>query len=350
MRQQWASVLVRPEEVVLEKRAIPDPNEGEVLVRVRAVGVCGSDVHYFKEGRIGDFVVEAPLVLGHEVAGEIVAVGAGVSEARIGERVSLEPQRTDPWNEQSRLGRYNLDPSIEFFATPPYDGALCEYVTIPSGSAFEVPEAMSFEEAALLEPLAVAVAAIRHANMRFGDRVAIAGAGPIGLLVAQLAAFGGASTVVVSDPLDHARERALRYGATRAIDPFAEPFEDQQFDVFIDASGVPAAITGGIRSLRPRGLALLLGMGPDSIEIPFSVVQVRELRLQGVFRYANAWPTAIAFASRIDLAGLITDRFGLQQVPEALQAAASPDQVKVMVLPGAEPGAEADAERGAHKK
>ncbi len=347
MRQQWASVLVRSKEVVLETRPIPNPDEDEVLVRVRAVGICGSDLHYFKEGRIGDFVVESPIVLGHEVSGEIVAVGAGVPASRIGERVSLEPQRTDPWSEQSRLGRYNLDPSIEFFATPPYDGALCEYVTIPSGSAFKVPDVMSFEEAALLEPLAVAVAAIRHANLRFGDRVAVAGAGPIGLLVAQLSAFGGASEVVVSDPLAHARARALRYGATRAIDSLVEPFPEQEFDLFIDASGVPAAIRGGIHSLRPRGCALLLGMGPDTIEIPFSVVQVRELRLQGVFRYANAWPAAIDFASRIDLAGLITGRYGLRQVPEALEAAASADQVKVVVLPEADSDSEGEIEKGA---
>lgn len=333
MRDQCVSVLMEPGRIAIQRREIPVPAPGELLIRVEAVGVCGSDVHYYKHGRIGDFVVEAPLVLGHEVAGIVAAVGAGVAATRVGERVAIEPQRTNPWSEQSRLGRYNLDPDIEFFATPPYDGAFCEYVTIPAGSAFAVPAALGAEEAALIEPLAVAVAALRHAQVQLGERVAIAGAGPIGLLTAQLACFAGASEVVVSDPLPQARERALRYGASEVIDPIETPFPDAAFDVFIDASGVPGAIHAGIRSLRPRGRALLLGMGPDQLEIPFSIVQVRELLLQGVFRYANAWPTAIALAPKIDLAGLVTSRFGLAEAQLALERAGDADQVKVMILP-----------------
>lgn len=333
MREQRASVLMKPGQIAIQRREIPDPAPGEVLVRVEAVGICGSDVHYYKHGRIGDFVVEAPLVLGHEVAGIVTAVGEGVSSARVGERVAIEPQRTNPWSEQSRLGCYNLDPDIEFFATPPYDGAFCEYVTIPAGSAFAVPATLGAEEAALIEPLAVAVAAIRHAKVQLGERVAIAGAGPIGLLTAQLAHFAGARDVVVSDPLPQARERALRYGASAVINPIETPFSDAEFDVFIDASGVPAAIQAGIRALRPRGRALLLGMGPDQLEIPFSIVQVRELLLQGVFRYANAWPTAIALAPKIDLAGLVTSRFTLAETQLALEKAGDADQVKVMILP-----------------
>jgi len=333
MRDQRVSVLIEPGQIEVQRRSVPLPAPGDVQVRVEAVGICGSDVHYYRHGRIGDFVVHAPLVLGHEVGGVITAVGDGVDPSRIGERVALEPQRTNPWSEQSRLGIYNLDPDIEFFATPPYDGAFCEYVTIPSGSAFAVPETMTAEEAALIEPLAVAVAAIRHAGVKLGERVAITGAGPIGLLTAQLAQFAGASVIAVSDPLPQARERALRYGATETLDPLNIALPDAAFDVCIDASGVPAAIQAGIRSLRPRGRALLLGMGPDQLEIPFSIVQVRELQLQGVFRYANAWPTAITLASRIDLAGLVTSRYSLAEVPEALERSSEADQVKVMIRP-----------------
>lgn len=328
---QVASVLHGPRDIRLEQRRIPWPEPNEVLVRVLAVGVCGSDVHYYEHGRIGDFVVDAPLILGHEVSGEIVEVGKAVSAARIGERISIEPQRTNPWNEHSRAGRYNLDPDVEFFATPPYDGAFCEYVTIPSELAFAIPPEMTVEEAALIEPLAVAVATIRHAHISIGERVAIAGAGPIGLLIASLARLAGAGEVVVSDPLPEARERALLYGATSAIDPAVEDFSEQHFQVFIDASGVPAAVRAGLGSLKPAGRALLVGMGADVLELPLALVQVRELEIRGVFRYSNAWPTALALAREIDLAGLITGRFELSQVAEALAAASRRDQVKVMV-------------------
>lgn len=334
MQEQRVSVLTEPGVIRVERRPVPVPAAGEVLVRVAAVGVCGSDVHYYRHGRIGDFVVSDPLVLGHEVSGEIVEVGAGVDEARIGELVSIEPQRTNPWCEQARAGRYNLDPEVEFFATPPHDGAFCEYVVIPAALAFRVPPEMSAEEAALLEPLAVAVAAVRRARVDLGERVAIAGAGPIGLLIARVARLAGAAAVAVSDPLPGARERALAYGATEVLDPATGVFAEQEYEVFIDASGVPAAICAGVLALKPGGRALLVGMGPDRLELPFVAVQVRELEVHGVFRYANAWPAAIAVAADVDLEGLITDRFGLHEVAEALERAGAPGQVKVVVLPG----------------
>ena len=196
MPVQQAAVLTEPGVIRIEERAVPAPKPGEVLVRVLAVGVCGSDAHYYHHGCIGDFVVEAPIVLGHEVGGEIVEVGEGVDPARIGELVSLEPQRTNPWSEQSRIGKYNLDPDVEFFATPPYDGAFCEYVTIPSALAYRVAEGATAEEAALLEPLAVAVAAVRRAGVSIGQHVTIAGAGPIGLLVSKVAQLAGAFVVL----------------------------------------------------------------------------------------------------------------------------------------------------------
>lgn len=345
---QLAAVLAEPRKIDLERRPVPAPGPGEVLVRVSAVGVCGSDVHYYEHGRIGDFVVDGPLVLGHEVSGEIVAVGAGVDGDRVGKLVSLEPQRTDHWHEQSRRGRYNLDPGVEFFATPPYDGAFCEYVTIPSPLAFDVPEAMSAEEAALIEPLAVAVAAVRHARIGLGERVAIAGAGPVGLLIARVAELAGATEIAVSDPLAEARERALRYGATVVLDPTPSAskapgpavsdstvpgarFAPQHYDAFIDASGAPAAIVAGIEALKPGGRAMLVGMGADTLPLPLPVVQVRELEIRGVFRYANTWPAALALAERIDLAGLITARYPLEEAERALAAVKDRGQVKVVV-------------------
>lgn len=333
---QLVSVLHAPNDLREERRPVPVPAAGEVLVKVSAVGVCGSDVHSYKNGRIADFVVEEPLVLGHEVSGVVVGVGEGVDPERVGNLVSLEPQVTDHWNEQSRLGRYNLDPSVEFFATPPYDGAFCEYVTLRSELAFDVPPELNAEEAALIEPLAVAVAAVRHSRVGIGERVAVAGAGPIGLLIARVAKLAGAVEVVVSDPLPAARERALKFGATGVLDPMAEggAFPDSSFEVFFDASGAAPAIDAGVRSLKPAGRAILVGMGADTVALPLGLLQVRELEVRGVFRYANAWPAALSMAASGDvpLSELITARYGLEQVEEALNASCERDQVKVVVV------------------
>ncbi|WP_258546595.1 alcohol dehydrogenase catalytic domain-containing protein, partial [Microbacterium sp. H6] len=214
-----ASVLVRAGELTIETRPVPAPAPDQVIVRVNAVGICGSDVHYFHEGRIGDFVVEEPLVLGHEAGGTIVAVGADIDDSRLGERVSIEPQRPCRVCEFCRSGRYNLCPQIEFYATPPIDGAFAEYVAIQGDFAYAVPDSVSDDAAALMEPLSVAIAAVQKAGVRPGSRVLITGAGPIGIVTAQTARAFGATEIVISDPMAERREVALRFGATEAVDP-----------------------------------------------------------------------------------------------------------------------------------
>ena len=179
-----------------------------MLIRVSSVGVCGSDTHYYRDGRVGSFVVDAPLVLGHEAAGTIVDVGDAVPRARIGQRVSIEPQRPDPDSAETRRGHYNLCPHMRFFATPPVDGAFCDYVTIGAAFAHPVPDTVSDDAAALCEPLSVGIAAVRKAGVDGGSRVLIAGAGPIGVVVAQLARAYGATEIVVTDPDESRREQA----------------------------------------------------------------------------------------------------------------------------------------------
>lgn len=332
-----ASVLTPELELVLEQRPVPVPDADQVLVQVSSVGVCGSDVHYFREGRIGDFVVETPIVLGHEAAGTVVAAGAGVDPARIGERVSIEPQRPRLESAETLAGRYNLDPQLEFYATPPVDGAFAEFVLIQSVFAHRVPASISDDAAALLEPLSVGIAAARKAALEPADRVLIAGAGPIGLIMAQVARAYGAREVVVTD-LDPARlALARQLGADEAYDPrrtnlSAEP----RFSVFFDASGAPTAVRSGLRSLAPAGRAVLIGMGVDDYSLPISVIQNRELMVTGVFRYANTWPMAISLVERgvVDLEALVSGHFGLAQVRAALETAGSPSVLKNMVTPG----------------
>ncbi len=334
-----ASVLVAPGVLKVERREVPSPRVGEVLVQVSAVGVCGSDAHYFRHGRIGDYVVDAPLVLGHEASGRIVAVGAGVPPARVGERVSIEPQQPDPDSEPSRRGEYNLCPHMRFYATPPVDGALTEYVTIGSAFAHAIPEAVSDEAAALFEPLSVAIATMRKAAVGVGDRVLIAGAGPVGLLCAQVAAAAGVTEVIVTDVNPDRCATALRFGATSAIGP--DDLEaDLEVDAFIDASGAESAIVAGIHQVRPGGRVVLVGMGAHaSMAMPVARIQNRELILTGVFRYANTWPAArgLVTSGKVDLDALVTARFGLDEVAAALEADRTPGSIKAIIYPAGVP-------------
>ena len=304
-----------------------------MLVRVSSVGVCGSDTHYYRHGRVGGFVVEAPLILGHEAAGTIVGVGESVDPSRVGQRVSIEPQRPDPDSEETRRGHYNLCPHMRFFATPPVDGALCDYVTIGAEFAHPVPDSMSDDAAALCEPLSVGIAAIRKAELDGRSRVLIAGAGPIGIVMTQLARAYGATEIVVADPDETRRDRAMSFGATTAVDPTAEPTADLAVDAFIDASGAAAAVADGIRAVRPAGRVVLVGSGAETMELPTQLIQNRELVLTGVFRYANTWPTAIALveSGRVDLDAMVTARFPLEKVAEALDSDRIPGSVKSVV-------------------
>ena len=327
-----AAVLIERGRIAVQERSVPTPGPGDVLVAVTAVGVCGSDAHYYREGRIGDFVVEGPLVLGHEAAGRIVAVGDGIDRARVGERVSIEPQRPDPASAETLRGEYNLCPHMRFYATPPVDGALADYVTIGAAFAHRVPESVSDTAAALLEPTSVAIATLRKAAIGAGSSLLIAGAGPIGLMCAQVARAMGATRIVVSDPDERRRENGLRFGATGVIAPDAVA-DVEHVDAFVDASGAPPAIVDGMRRVRPAGRVVLVGMGPDSVALPLGVIQNRELVVTGVFRYANTWPAAIelAAAGRIDLDGMVTGRFGLDQADQALDADRTPGSIKAVI-------------------
>ena len=205
-----ASVMTGVGTLQIEDRPVPTPGPHEVLVEVAAVGVCGSDVHYYRHGRIGDFVVEEPMILGHELSGRIAAVGEKVDPTRVGQRVAVEPQHPCRRCKQCTAGRYNLCPYMEFYATPPIDGAFCRYVIIDAEFAHPVPDSMSDEAAALLEPLSVAVTTMRKATSRRAPRSSSPVPGPIGVICAQAARAFGAARIVVSDPLESRREAVLR--------------------------------------------------------------------------------------------------------------------------------------------
>ncbi len=329
-----AAVLYAPHDLRIEQRPVPTPSEGEVLVRILSVGVCGSDVHYYEHGRIGDFVVSKPLVLGHESSGEIVEVGKGVSSARVGERVAIEPGAACGRCEPCRNGRYNLCPNMRFHGTPPVDGTLAEFVTLKSDLAYGVPDEISDNAAALLEPLSVGIWASRKAGIQIGTSLLIAGAGPIGLVTTKVAHAVGATRIVVTDVNQNRLAAALASGATEVYVAGSDQVAGD-FDAFIDCSGSTRAIDAGVRAVRPAGSAVLVGMGADDLRLPLAAIQQRELLITGTFRYANTWPTAIALVAsgRVSLDDLVTGEYGLVDVEQALNAGRDPNSIKAIVRP-----------------
>lgn len=331
------ALLTGPRAVGIVERPVPRPGPGEVLVRVGSVGVCGSDTHYYEHGRIGRFVVDAPLVLGHEAGGTVTGVGAGVAAERIGRRVSIEPGFPDGTCRWCLAGRYNLCPGMRFFATPPVDGAFAEYVAVPAAFAHPVPDTISDDAAALLEPLSVAIWACRRAGITAGSRVLVTGAGPIGLVAVQCALAFGAAEVVVSDVHGSRRGVAAELGA-RVVDPAATDLRDLDPapEVLLECSGHAGATAAGIAALERGGRAVLVGTGADEIVVPLPPVQERELEITATFRYANTWPTAIALVAggRVDVDRLVTGTFRLDQVADALTAGRrDPASLKAVVRP-----------------
>ncbi|GAB3552090.1 NAD(P)-dependent alcohol dehydrogenase [Arthrobacter tumbae] len=331
-----ASLLRKQGDVGLETLPVPALGDDQVLVQVVAVGVCGSDVHYYEHGRIGPYVVDHPLILGHELSGRIVAVGARVDASRIGERVAVEPQRPCRVCDQCRHGRYNLCSDIEFYATPPVDGAFTEYVTIQADFAYPVPDSVSDEAAALIEPLSVGIWACQKAEVGPGSRVLVAGAGPIGIIAAQTARAFGAAEVHISDISPDRLAFALQHGATHALDARTGTMAGLEVDAFIDASGAAQAVRDGILAVKPAGRVILVGLGADDVALPVSYLQNREIWLTGIFRYANTWPLGIELVASgaVNLDVLVTGRYGLADAEDALIAGRQPGQLKAIVYPG----------------
>ncbi|MBB6673108.1 NAD(P)-dependent alcohol dehydrogenase [Cohnella nanjingensis] len=343
-----AAVMTKPREIVVETRPVPELNGDEVLVKVMAVGVCGSDVHYYEHGRIGNAIVKNPMILGHECAGEVVAVGGAVSRFRGGERVAIEPQTTCGRCPACKSGKYNLCPDVVFFATPPVDGAFAQYVKAREDFLFPIPDHLPYEEASLVEPFSVGIHAANRTGLKPGATVAIMGMGPVGLMAVVAAKAYGASRIFVTDLEPIRLEAALRLGATHAVnvrerdavEAILARTDGLGVDAAWETAGNPKALQSALLSVRRGGKLAVVGL-PMQAEIPFNVHAItdREIDIYGVFRYANTYPSGIAFlASGIaDAASLITDRYSLERTQDALERALNnkSGSLKVMVYPNA---------------
>ena len=336
------AVMVGIGKVEIQERPIPVPKPGEALVRIKSVGICGSDVHYFLEGKIGDFVVNPPFILGHECAGEVVEVGKGVKKVRPGDRVALEPGIPCGNCKFCRSGRYNLCPDIAFWATPPVDGVFCEYVVHPEFLLYPLAQGVSFEEGALVEPFAVGVYAAQRANVKPGETVLILGGGPIGLLILQALRIQGVARVIVVDVFEFRLRKAWELGATAIINANEMPAQEEILDltggegvdVVFEAAGSIMTTRIVTEVVRSGGKVVLVGFSPQT-PLDISKIIVKELDVLGSWRYANVYEKATEFlnAGKVDLQSLITHRFSLEETEKALIFAHEHrmDSIKIVV-------------------
>lgn len=314
----------------------PAPRGRQAVVRMEAVGVCGSDTTYFTVGRIGDWVVDGPIVLGHECAGTVVEIGPDVTQVAVGDRVAIEPGTPCRDCAECLVGRYHLCPDLVFFATPPYDGSLVQRMAVDERQLFRMPESMSFEDGALCEPLSVGIWACRRAGLKDGDRVLVTGAGPVGILAAQVARAHGASAVTVTDTSDWRLSFAQSLGFETEKVGSEPTAPDQRFDVLLECSGAPTALGDGLWRLGTGGRAAMVGMPKQDVSLALSRLNLNELTISLVNRYAHTWPVAISLiaSGRVDVSGMVTHRFTLDETEAALMnASRQPDSMKAMIDP-----------------
>lgn len=331
-----AAVLESARTIKVQARPTPELKAGMVVLRVRRAGICGSDLHYFEHGACGAFVPTRPFVLGHEFAAEVAAIGDGVDQLQVGARVTANPARACGVCDDCKSGRGNLCRKTIMLGsastTPPTDGAFAEFVTVRADQCHVLPTTMDDATAAMLEPFAVALHAVKRAGVVSGKRVLVTGGGPIGLLVAMTARIFGAAPVALSDILESRRATALKFGADVGLNP-ADPrlaeivreIAGDGFDLVFEASGAKAALRQAFGLVRPGGTIVQIGtLGTEDIPLPANLLMVKEINFIGSMRYGNVFGEAIRLVEtgRIELHGLISGVLPLAEAEQAMRLAA----------------------------
>jgi D-xylulose reductase len=343
-----ALVLERQHELSIRDIDLPlAVGPDDIKIKIHTVGVCGSDVHYYTHGRIGPYVVNAPMVLGHEAAGTIVEIGSKVTGFNIGDRVCMEPGIPDLSSRSSKLGQYNVDPAVRFWATPPIHGVLTPEVVHPAAFTYKLPENVSFAEGAMVEPFAIGMQAASRARITPGDVGAVIGAGPIGIMVALAALAGGCSRVYISDFSAEKLTIAAGYEGIIPVNLKLERFPDViaretagwGADVVFEASGSPRAYDNIFSLVCPGGTVVLVGLPVEPVAFDVPAAISREVRIETVFRYANIFDRALNLiaSGKVDLKPLITGVYNFEDSIKAFERAASglPTDVKLQItMPG----------------
>ncbi len=323
------AVMLGTGKMGFEERKIPVPKDNEVLVKLEYVGICGSDLHYYETGAIGDYVVKPPFVLGHEPGGIVVETGKNVKHLKAGDRVALEPGKTCGHCEFCRTGNYNLCPDVVFFATPPVDGVFQEYAAHDADLCFKLPDNVSTLEGALIEPLAVGFHAAIQGGACAGQTAVVMGAGCIGLVTMMALKAMGVSRVYVADIMEKRLQKALELGAdgvinagsTDAVEEVMKLTDGRGCDLAIETAGTQITTVQTIHMTKKGAVIVLVGYSKSGeMTLPMSLALDKELTFKTVFRYRHIYPMAIdAVASgKVNLKGIVTDVFGLDEVQKAM--------------------------------
>ena len=318
-------------------------DSNEVKIKMNTVGICGSDVHYYTHGKIGPFIVNKPMVLGHEGSGTIIEVGSNVSNLNIGDRVCIEPGVPDIYSKEYMKGLYNLDPKLTFWATPPDHGCLTPEVVFPSNFVFKLPDNVSYAEGAMIEPLAVGLQAAEKANIIPGETALVMGCGPIGLVIALTALAGGCSKVFIADIVSEKLRMCENYENLIPINLNKEnPMEvvkkntdNWGSNIIFEASGAPKAYDVIFDSICPAGKVVIVGNPMNPIPMDFATLLTKEIEIKTVFRYAHQYERAIRLLSsnKINVKPMITDTVAFDDSIKAFERAAKnlPEDVKIQI-------------------
>jgi L-iditol 2-dehydrogenase len=312
----------------VEQAPMPEPGPGEVVLRVRAVGLCGSDVHYYKEGGIGDATVNEPMTIGHEFAAQIADLGPGVAGLRVGQAVAVDPARPCGHCEFCLEGKSNLCPQVIFAGSPPVNGALTEYMVYPGRFCYPLPSGLSYDDGAVLEPLGVAIHAVDLGKPKTGHSVAVLGCGPIGLLTVQVARVAGASRIFATETLDYRLKMAGQYGATALYNPKTEDVvarilddtKGRGVDVVWEAAGAQETVEQAMRIAKPGGTVVIVGIpSVDTTTFTASVARRKGLTIKMARRMLEVYDRAMALVEhgQVDVRSLVTHHFSLEQINQA---------------------------------
>lgn len=315
----------------LVEKPIPTPKANEVLVKLEYVGICGSDMHYYESGAIGDYVVEPPFVLGHEPGGIVVEIGQDVTHLKVGDKVALEPGKTCGQCEFCKAGKYNLCPDVIFFATPPVDGVFQEYVAHEANLCFKLPENVSTLEGALIEPLAVGFHAANQGEAHIGQTAVVFGAGCIGLVCMMALKAEGVSRVIVVDIMEKRLQKALELGATAvvngkdldAVEEIMKLTEGTGCDLAIETAGTEFTTNQAIHAVRKGSNIVLVGYSKTGkMNLEMSLALDKEVTFKTIFRYRHIYPMAIdAVANnKVNLKGIVTNEFSLDDIQNAMDS------------------------------
>ncbi|XP_023939382.2 sorbitol dehydrogenase [Bicyclus anynana] len=342
--ENYAAVLYGPSDLRIEKCPMPEINDDEVLIRIECCGICGSDLKMYSTGKCGFESVTEPIILGHEGAGVVVKVGSNVRSPAVGERVAIEPTQPCRACAQCRRGRYNLCPTPRYCSTAAAPGNLCRYYSHVADFTHKIPDNLSMEEGAAVQPLAIALHACRRARVRVGSALLVLGAGPIGVLCAMTARAMGATAVLMTDVVASRLETAKKLCATHTLLVTAAHSEQHVAeratellgtapDVSMDACGLASAQSIAMLATRSGGTVVIVGIGGERAEVPLTGAMLREVDVRGAYRLLNSYPQALAAVSSgaIDLKSFITHHFPLERTKEAMEFAKTGEPMKIII-------------------